>query len=318
MWFLGAQAYRVIDDVPPEKIILGVGFYGRSFQLSDASCFRPGCKFKGGASPGSCTKNSGTLSYREITSIIDQHDLKPYHDEDAAVKYITWDNDQWVSYDDGDTFKQKVEFGNKLGLGGLLIWSIDQDTDDLKALSALLAPKELNTFKKSADNAAFWQDVSSADCYVTDCGGSCKAGFISITDQPCGGAKPIIRTAKDDPSKLCCPLTAAPDPDKCTWRGSAPSCNGHCHDNEVLVQMNRWGSGAYCEDGNKAYCCETADHSNGCYWTGAGGQCKKGDELFTFAGTCRFHRMLDFVAAADLRIKFLKLLSMFSKYSRRL
>jgi chitinase len=38
--------------VDPSKINLGVGFYGRSFQLSDSSCWQPGCPFKGGASAG--------------------------------------------------------------------------------------------------------------------------------------------------------------------------------------------------------------------------------------------------------------------------
>lgn len=77
------------NGVDPGKLNMGLGFYGRSFQLADPSCFRPGCMFKGGASKGPCTDNSGTLSYREIMDIIDQNSLTPYYDEDNAVKYIT-------------------------------------------------------------------------------------------------------------------------------------------------------------------------------------------------------------------------------------
>lgn len=65
----------------------------------------------------------------------------PYHEEDAAVKYITWGGDQWVSYDDFDTFQQKIDFANGLGLGGLLIWAIDLDNKDLDALSAVVYPE---------------------------------------------------------------------------------------------------------------------------------------------------------------------------------
>ena len=38
--------------VDPSKINLGIGFYGRAFQLSDPTCWQPGCPFKGGANPG--------------------------------------------------------------------------------------------------------------------------------------------------------------------------------------------------------------------------------------------------------------------------
>ncbi|KAL9030617.1 MAG: hypothetical protein Q9196_001284 [Gyalolechia fulgens] len=274
------------NDVPANKLNLGLGFYGRSFQLSDPACYKPGCNFKGGASPGACTKNSGTLSYKEITQIIDQKKIEPYYDEENAVKYIVWDQDQWVSYDDKDTFKQKIEFANKLGLGGLLIWAIDQDTDDLQALQAVLAPKSVKAFAKQAQDADFWKDSTAADCYVSDCGKGCKSGFAPITHQPCGGATAVFRNSKEEDSTLCCPLDAAPDPDKCVWRGSAPDCNGRCHDGEVTVQLNRWGDGKYCEDGNKAYCCEvTNDKENNCYWSGVGKSCNAGDTALTFAGT---------------------------------
>ena len=82
------------NSVPPEKINLGLGFYGRSFQLSDPSCYQPGCLFKGGASPGVCSDNSGTLTYREIMNIIDKYNLRPYYDKKSQVKYVTWNSDQ--------------------------------------------------------------------------------------------------------------------------------------------------------------------------------------------------------------------------------
>lgn len=88
-----------------------------------------------------CTDNPGTLSYKEITQIIEQENLTPFYDKENTVKYVTWNKDQWVSYDDKDTFKQMIEFANDLGQGGLLIWAVDLDTDDLQALRALIAPK---------------------------------------------------------------------------------------------------------------------------------------------------------------------------------
>lgn len=96
------QAFDLLwrSKVPANKLNMGLGFYGRSFQLSDPSCSKPGCAFKGGADPGPCTSSSGILSYREIMQVIKRQNLKPYHDKKAGVKWITYgsNGDQWVSY----------------------------------------------------------------------------------------------------------------------------------------------------------------------------------------------------------------------------
>jgi len=45
----------------------------------------------------------------------------------SAVKQITWD-DQWVGYDDNETFAMKLAFANSQCFGGTMIWSIDLDS----------------------------------------------------------------------------------------------------------------------------------------------------------------------------------------------
>ncbi|KFY45856.1 hypothetical protein V494_00722 [Pseudogymnoascus sp. VKM F-4513 (FW-928)] len=279
------------NDVPAGKLNMGLGFYGRAFQLQDTSCSKPGCPFKGGATKGGCSGESGILSYREIMAVIDKKKIKPVHDKKAGVKYITWNNDQWVSYDDADTFKQKKDLAKDLGLGGYLIWAIDQDDEHLTALQAVISPKKLGDLGAASDGDD-WQS-SNKHCYITSCDGHCDAGDIKITDQPCGDG--------DKRSKLCCPLSGAPDPEECTWRGGAPWCNGHCHDDEVMMEMNRWGSGAWCSDGNKAYCCKSPlAAENSCYWTGVGGTCNGDDLPLTFSGTVL--TILEDVAKVILRV----------------
>lgn len=51
------------NNVPPRKVMLGTGFYGRSFELEDAACTKPGCHFSGAAKKGKCTNSAGTLAY---------------------------------------------------------------------------------------------------------------------------------------------------------------------------------------------------------------------------------------------------------------
>ncbi|KAL9948803.1 hypothetical protein ACHAQF_005536 [Verticillium nonalfalfae] len=263
------------NDVPAGKLNMGLGFYGRAFQLADPACNKPGCVFKGGAKKGACSGESGILSYREIMEVIKTKKLKPVHDKKAGVKYITWNTDQWVSYDDKETFKQKKDLAEKLGLGGFLIWAIDQDDDQLSALSAVLDPKPLDDFRsdKPDDN---WTG-SNEKCYVSKCGKGCSPGDIKITEQKCGKGKK---------SQLCCPLSGAPDPKDCTWRGGPNICNGRCHDDEVMTHMSKWGGGADCWDGNAAHCCKSPlGEENSCYWAGVAKKCKAGHLPLTFSGT---------------------------------
>lgn len=69
-----------------------------------------------------------------------------------------------VSFDDKDTFQQKVKYANGLGLGGLMIWAIDQDTDALDALQAVIYPETLNAFDTGPSSASYWQDATMGQC----------------------------------------------------------------------------------------------------------------------------------------------------------
>ncbi|WQF79589.1 Putative glycoside hydrolase family 18, catalytic domain, glycoside hydrolase superfamily [Colletotrichum destructivum] len=263
------------NDVPAGKLNMGLGFFGRAFQLADPACNKPGCVFKGGATKRACSGESGILSYREIMEIIRTKKLKPVHDKEAGVKYITWNTDQWMSYDDKETFEQKKDLAKELGLGDYLIWASDQDDDQLSALSAVLDPKPLGDFR--SDKADENWTGSNDMCYISKCGDGCNPGDIKITQQKC---------AKGKDSKLCCPLSGAPDPKECTWRGGPHLCNGHCHDDEVMTHMSKWGGGADYWDGNAAHCCKSPlGEENTCYWGGVAQECKAGHLPLTFSGT---------------------------------
>lgn len=54
------------NSISPGKVVMGMGFYGRSFTLADPNCKHAGCPFSAGGKPGPCTASAGTLSYAEI------------------------------------------------------------------------------------------------------------------------------------------------------------------------------------------------------------------------------------------------------------
>jgi chitinase len=73
----------------------------------------------------------------EISGILAKTGAKPYLDEDAAVKYLVYNDNSWISYDDAETFRLKIDYANSMGLGGLMVWAIDQDDSSLTALRAI-------------------------------------------------------------------------------------------------------------------------------------------------------------------------------------
>lgn len=71
----------------------------------------------------------------------------------------------------------------------------------------------------------------------------------------------------------CCPSNDVP---QCEWRGSAPFCNGKCHDDEVEVSSDTAATGAYCFTGHKVLCCKStkSDETIGkCKWYGSAPAC---------------------------------------------
>ncbi|EFR05219.1 bacteriodes thetaiotaomicron symbiotic chitinase [Nannizzia gypsea CBS 118893] len=85
-----------------------------------------------------------------------------YNDE-AGVNWITWDSDQWVSFDDGRTLKQKASFANNLCLGGTFAWALD-----LGGPGTMVRPDELEGDTLNLDGADLEGDDSgSGDVYIS-------------------------------------------------------------------------------------------------------------------------------------------------------
>ncbi|PPR00468.1 hypothetical protein CVT24_004529 [Panaeolus cyanescens] len=121
--------------VDPKQMVMGMGFYGRSFTLASSDCARAGCAWTSGGKEGPCSANSGTLMFSEIESILTTTQAEPVIDDTAAVAYVTWEN-QWVSWDNLETFAMKMNYANEHCIGGTMIWSVDQDDNNYKYVPA--------------------------------------------------------------------------------------------------------------------------------------------------------------------------------------
>ncbi|XP_076074292.1 putative chitinase 10 [Mytilus galloprovincialis] len=112
----------VDQGTPKEKLILGIGTYGRSFKLANSANNGFGAATAGPGSPGKYTKEDGFLSYYEICS---NGWTKAWNDE-HKVPYA-YSGDQWVGYDNVRSVTLKAKYIKEKGLGGAMFWALDLD-----------------------------------------------------------------------------------------------------------------------------------------------------------------------------------------------
>ncbi|KAF9891872.1 hypothetical protein FE257_003357 [Aspergillus nanangensis] len=255
------------NNVGPSRVNFGLGWYGRSFTLKDPTCNKPDCIFSYSGKPGECTDSSGTLSNSEILRIIKKNNLTPTLDAGAAVKWISWDTNQWVSYDDGETIQMKIAEANKLCLGGVLIWAVDLDDLDHTSSNDMLgigpangvSPADAERFRDQKGSMERAATIANS-CYWTFCGGECVKGYTSHAYAR--GQVPNIEgdvSCKDDTDRtLCCapgtslgycncePLSLHTLGDVLTWN----TANSYVDDPELDINNN-----LTCTGGAQSYCC---------------------------------------------------------------
>jgi hypothetical protein len=254
--------------VDSSKVVMGQGWYGRSFTLKDPSCNKPNgvCQFTGGANAGPCSQASGILDYQEIADIISQNKLTPAWDKTAGVKYIAWDSNQWVSYDDGDTFKQKRDFANSRCLGGLMVWAmdqVDQTANNGFGGAAAAAGASVSSSQQADADQSSMDTLAGLKCYVSDCNAGCKAGTSEVAEfngQP-GQISTNQRCAKKTYRSLCC--DSKTQTGTCQWRGyrgAGLGCIKGCASGETELTTNtnqhdEKKGDKDCHGGLQSFCC---------------------------------------------------------------
>ncbi|XP_008184295.1 probable chitinase 10 isoform X2 [Acyrthosiphon pisum] len=113
------------NGADPNQIIVGVALFGRSFRLTDPKNFQPGSRTNGDGYAGRWTKTSGFLSYYEVCDRTKKDDWRQYSDKSGSPFVVR--KDQWISYENHHSLTRKLEYMEKLSLGGVMLWSLDSD-----------------------------------------------------------------------------------------------------------------------------------------------------------------------------------------------
>ncbi|KAL2829474.1 hypothetical protein BDW59DRAFT_178440 [Aspergillus cavernicola] len=289
------------------KVSLGMGFYGRTFTLADPKCSEPGCVFSDAGLRGECSGESGILTFKEIMARqrrLNQKVVK--YDEDSGVKYMIYDEDQWITYDDEESFEKKREMLEKECFGGVMIWAIDQDTEDFQALTGLLGDKwvtdelfeggDLSDEEKEAlvDEMG---GLTGDGCYVTS---GCVGGEPTIEGNPNCNKGDVVVAIVHSPTesfhelygllshaadtcglgqykRVCCPADSPAvncqsvgmpegDSTKCTGGKAEETCGNGRYELITDRYVDAVGQ-TKCSSGAISVCCDAAPELQKCHWS---------------------------------------------------
>ncbi|XP_033108717.1 chitotriosidase-1-like [Anneissia japonica] len=112
----------VAEGCPKDKLMIGLGTYGRSFTLSSSSN-GIGAPVSGAGTAGTYTREKGFISYYEACAMSGETRV---FDNEIQAPYL-YSGNQWVGYDDPSSYKIKLDWLKKEGYGGVIVWALDLD-----------------------------------------------------------------------------------------------------------------------------------------------------------------------------------------------
>jgi chitinase len=106
-----------------------------------------------------------SFAYYEIQDILKKNkkrDLTVIHDKEAAVKYFSWDNDQWIYHSTMQTGSSRRK--TELTALGSLVWAFHLDDSDNTAHKAFTGNRNLGSRKdlKKANNQKQYTEIADS------------------------------------------------------------------------------------------------------------------------------------------------------------
>ncbi|XP_062127893.1 chitinase-3-like protein 1 [Drosophila sulfurigaster albostrigata] len=121
-----AIKYWLDAGAPPEKLILGVPFYGRTFTLTLAENHQPGSAHIGRGIAGPYSREPGVLSYNELCHLMEKEQWSQEWETEQQVPYAYKDR-RWVGYENEQSLMLKTQYAVDKQLAGVMVWSLESD-----------------------------------------------------------------------------------------------------------------------------------------------------------------------------------------------
>ncbi|XP_059509349.1 acidic mammalian chitinase-like isoform X1 [Stegostoma tigrinum] len=151
------------NGAPAEKLIVGFPTYGRTFTLSTSQT-GVGAPASGPGQAGAVTRKAGYWSYYEICQFLKSAAVNFIEDQKASYAVI---GNQWIGYDDPQSFTTKVQWLKNHNFGGAMAWALDLDDFSGNMCNQGLYPL-INTLKsllnfENSDNNSIAHNASSSE-----------------------------------------------------------------------------------------------------------------------------------------------------------
>lgn len=116
---------KFVKLVPPEKLLLGMPFYGYEWQTTDRSAQSPTYPDSG---------STATLArVAEVLANKDKLKVKEYWNDQALAPYLSYiedGNTYMIYYENPRSISYKLDLVNQLELGGIAIWALGYEGED--------------------------------------------------------------------------------------------------------------------------------------------------------------------------------------------
>jgi chitinase len=120
--------------IPPEKLVVGVPFYGRGWsgvQDENDGLFQPAEGVPDG------TWEPGAFDYSDLETNYMETYTRFWHDEARVPWLFNPETGIMISYDDPESMRAKADYVKTSGFGGVMFWELSADSDEYALLSAL-------------------------------------------------------------------------------------------------------------------------------------------------------------------------------------
>ncbi|PLR37695.1 glycosyl hydrolase family 18 protein [Chimaeribacter arupi] len=124
--------------VPKSKLLMGIPYYGRGW--GDVDPIQVVNGLPGLFAPGSATvhgtwdddgQNTGTHPWYVLKEKAASEEYGRYWDTESKVPYLySLEKKEFLTYDDPESIRNKVDYINREGYGGAIVWDISGDTPD--------------------------------------------------------------------------------------------------------------------------------------------------------------------------------------------